>query len=640
MEVILDALNSLTPTVLFAVLFAGVGIAFFIYYWYAIAPRKGTLEWIAMSENRPTRITFTVKRHPMERGDIVPILLITLLYACTAFFRLGNVENIQSTVTLTEGQSISFALSESSDIEEIRYYTIIGTGSYTLEYTADGTNWDSVALKQPYNSLLKWRTAETDVDGETTTVSVTGKIFKLTAHPDSNEKHPSREFLELGELVLFDGDGDQIPVLYVDDDGVALFDEQDLVEEYFWTNSSYFDEIYHPRTAKEHLDNVYPYEVSHPPLGKLIIALGVQLFGMTPFGWRFMGTLFGVLMIPILYIFLKNMFGRIAVSVCGTILFASEFMHLTQTRIATIDTYGVFFILAMYYFMYRWLTIPPNVKLRKSIPSLFLCGLMFGIGVACKWTVIYGGIGLALLWLIGLILKHREWARFERPRFAPFLWGTIGLSIAFFVLIPAVIYIASYIPYALADGKTTFMELLETMWDNQVFMLTYHQGVTSTHPYESRWYQWIIDARPILYFREMTNVPGMKAAFSSFNNPLISWTGLLCIILTAIEIFRRKSSKALFIFIAYLSQLAPWFFIGRTTFAYHYFPSILFCVFAIAYAMDQILARRRKHSRLAVYGFTGCAVALYAAFYPVLIGLYVPTWYTHNILRWLPSWPV
>ena len=67
-------------------------------------------------------------------------------------------------------------------------------------------------------------------------------------------------------------------------------------------DSSYFDEIYHPRTALEHLNEIYPYEVSHPPLGKLIMGIGIRAFGMTPFGWRFMGTLLGVLMLPILYI--------------------------------------------------------------------------------------------------------------------------------------------------------------------------------------------------------------------------------------------------------------------------------------------------------------------------------------------------
>lgn len=637
----LETMSRSTPTILFAVLFLAVAVAFFIYYWFAVAPRKHSLEWIALSEARARRFSFPVKRHPMTRVDILPLVLITLLYSCTAFYRLGDLESVQSSVTLTEGQSVSFTLSEATDVSQICFYTVIGTGSYTLEYTCDGETWQSVQLEQPYNSLLKWRTVEEETDGgETQAVSITGKIFRLTAHPHTNSAHPDREFLELGELALLDANGDPIPIVYVEEEGAALFDEQALVADYFWTNSSYFDEIYHVRTAQEHLDNVYPYEVSHPPLGKLIIALGISIFGLNPFGWRFMGALFGVLMLPLLYVFLKNLFGRTATAVCGTTLFAAEFMHLTQTRIATIDTYGVFFILASYFFLYRWLTVPPNVKLRRSVPSLFLCGLSFGIGVACKWTVIYAGAGLALLWLLGLIFKGKAWSRGSRPRFAPYLWGTVGLSLLFFVALPAVIYVASYLPYASAAGETTLSGLLKIVWDNQVFMLTYHQGVDTPHPYESRWYQWLVDARPILYFREMDAVPGMKAAFSSFNNPLISWGGLLCVILTAVETFRRKCGRALFILVGYLAQLLPWVFISRITFAYHYFPSILFCVLAISYAMDQMLARRRAGCRLAVYGFTGCAVLLYAAFYPVLIGLYVPTWYTYNFLRWLPSWPI
>ena len=46
---------------------------------------------------------------------------------------------------------------------------------------------------------------------------------------------------------------------------------------------------------------------------------------------------------------------------------------------------------------------------------------------------------------------------------------------------------------------------------------------------------------------------------------------------------RRRCARALFIVIGYLAQLVPWFFIGRITFAYHYFPSILFLVLALAY---------------------------------------------------------
>ena len=173
-------------------------------------------------------------------------------------------------------------------------------------------------------------------------------------------------------------------------------------------------------------------------------------------------------------------------------------------------------------------------------------------------------------------------------------------------------------------------------------MLSYHQGVHSTHPYQSSWYQWIFDARPILYYRDLdlANTEGVKSLFASFNNPLVSWAGLLAFFAVAIQTIRRKCGRGLFILIAVLSQFLPWLPIGRTLFAYHYFPTILFLVFAIAYLMNDMLDRHKKGANLAVYGFTGCTVAVYAIFYPALTGLYIPLWYSEVFLRWFPSWPL
>ena len=56
--------------------------------------------------------------------------------------------------------------------------------------------------------------------------------------------------------------------------------------------------------------------------------------------------------------------------------------------------------------------------------------------------------------------------------------------------------------------------------------------------------------------------------------------------------------------------------------------------------MNDMLDRHKKGATLAVYGFTGCTVALYAIFYPALTGLYIPLWYSEVFLRWFPSWPL
>ena len=635
--------TNLSPAFVFALVGLAIVAAFFVYYWYCLKPRPNSLEWISMSEAqfRPKPMSLTLPHTPMERCDWIPLLLVTVVYAITAFFQLGSFSAPESYVKFQQGDSYTFSFAQPVRVDEISFYTSLGTGTYRLEYTNDGPDWKWVDLDQNYATLFKWESVDLNQvpDGlEEAPGVLEATTFRITATSADRT-----EGVWLAELALW-SNGEPLTPDYVDVGAQALFDEEDQwTTKQTYLNSTYFDEIYHPRTALEHMNNIYPYEVSHPPLGKLIISIGIAIFGMVPFGWRFMGTLFGVLMLPILYVFLKNFFGKTVVAFCGTCLFAFDFMHLVQTRIATIDTYGVFFILVSYYFMYRWLCCPVGAPLRKTALPLFLCGLFWGIGCACKWTVIYAGAGLALLWLLGLLLRYREWKRDPKGfDFVSFVLSTTSLSVIYFVLLPSVIYTASYIPYATAQGKLTLDSLINTMWSNQEFMFTYHQGVHSPHPYQSSWYQWIFDARPILYYRDLdlANTEGVKSLFASFNNPLVSWAGLLAFFAMAIQTVRRKCGRGLFILIAILSQFLPWLSIGRTLFAYHYFPTILFLVFAIAYLMNDMLERNRKGASLAVYGFTGCTAALYAIFYPALTGLYMPLWYSEVFLRWFPSWPL
>ena len=656
-----EILSYLTPTQLIPLAFIVLCFAFFIYYWRVTRIQDGSLAWIR-ELGQPRHLTFRLPRFSMTKKDALPLILLVIVYACTAFFRLGDTSAPQSGKNFSPDQTVEITLDAPILLDKMMYFTGLGTGAYNVEVSSDGVSWStlwsrtddegtvtgyywadaegyapSYAMTQKYNQLFKW--IEVTVENP-----VRVEYLRITSQA---KKDP----MELCELALYDNG-----TLYDLTDAAkgteyeALFDEQELVpEKSTYMNSAYFDEIYHPRTAYENIRGVYPYEVSHPPLGKLILSLGIRMFGMTPFGWRFMGTLFGVFMLPLLYVFLKNLFGKTAVSVCGTALFAFDFMHITQTRLATIDTYGVFFLLGAYFFLYRWMTLPEKAKRThsgKKVPlgvgNLFLSGLFFGLGAASKWTVLYGSVGLAVLYFVNLFLRRRDWPREEgSPRFAPWCAKIILLSVIFFLLIPGCIYILSYLPYAQADGDTSFSNLLSIVLENQKFMLTYHAGVTSPHPYASHWYQWIFDIRPILYFRDQSLVAteGVKSAFAAFLNPIVCWAGLLSVIIVAIQAVRKRCGKALFLFVGYLSQLVPYLFIHRPMFYYHYFPSMLFLVLCIAYAMNDLLEKKAKHAKLAVYGLTGCAMGLTAAFYPVLIGLYVPVWYTTNLLRWFPSWP-
>ena len=72
---------------------------------------------------------------------------------------------------------------------------------------------------------------------------------------------------------------------------------------------------------------------------------------MNPFGWRIMGALFGVALVPLMYLFGLKLFRHRFYAFCAAFLMLVEFMRFAQTRVAVIDVYGVFFIMVLYYFM-------------------------------------------------------------------------------------------------------------------------------------------------------------------------------------------------------------------------------------------------------------------------------------------------
>lgn len=570
------------------------------------------------------RFTFESRSGRLTRLDAAMCLIITVCYAVTAFTGLGDMTAPQSWCRFeSRGQYAVVDLGEEREIGMIRYYTGLYTGEYEMQFSSDGEDWRNAGeLTQEYNQLFKWIDYSPASEGVEDT---TARYIRLVASAE----------LSLGEIAVYDPDGNMYDSGEFDyDSGCApLFDEQDTVPvRPSYMNSSYFDEIYHARTALEHIENVNPYEITHPPLGKLIIGIGIQLFGMTPFGWRFMGTLFGVLMLPILYVLLKRMTRSSAIAGCGTVIFAFDFMHFVQTRIATIDTYAVFFILLMYLFMWRFVS---GGKWRY----LALSGIFFGLGAASKWTCIYAGGGLAVIWLVYWITQGRK------PHFARRFFANCAFCIVFFIAIPLAIYYASYYFYGTAKGLDGGIGMYFTkdyfkiVWDNQVYMWEYHSDLVSTHPYSSRWYQWLVDARPILYYLEYFPDGTTKSAFGAFMNPVFCWTGLLAIIANVLFIVKDRDGRAAFIVIGYLAQLLPWVLVTRLTFAYHYFPSEVFMLLALANVWAKLRDLAVPWWRRNMYAVTGVCAGLFVAFYPVLTGLRCALWYTRGFLKWFPSWP-
>jgi 4-amino-4-deoxy-L-arabinose transferase-like glycosyltransferase len=633
---------------------------------------------------------FPLTRGKMERTDWFLMAALTLVYALTAFYRPGNCTAPQTYwqfARIYDAVEIRFA--REVHLDTVVYFNAFGNPgqdhTYSLRLSPNGTNWELESISMPagHAQVFTWQKVQ---------VGATARSLRINAQTGG---------MRLGELGFYERIGDDLVRVPVTDFEVfppeakaALFDEQDILRSvYTYENSMYFDEIYHARTAYEYIHGLRVYETTHPPLGKVIISWGIRLFGMTPFGWRIMGILFGVLMTPLLYILAKWILKHTAAAMAAAVVFTFDFMHLTQTRIATIDTYAVFFILLMYLFMWGYITCPLDAPLKKTLPWLALSGLSFGLGAASKWVCIYAGLGLAVLYALYLIARwqyYRERVLPGRdkkvtpaiPGYRGFLIGTLAFSVLFFIVVPATVYLLSYIPYMrgmfsgqelpifglrnwFGDGWIQFEEwfnhetgsldvrmVYETrfafwsqhtwvgrVWQNQAGMLIYHGAdvLGNEHPFSSTWVMWLFNARPILYYLEFPDI-GWRSAFASFNNPLVSWAGLLAMGVLAVRFFKRRCGMSMFILIGYLSQLLPWVFITRLTFAYHYFPSIVFLALGIGVACREIWDETPKH-RWAVPAFAGACVLLYFVFFPYLMGMPMTDWYSNHILAWFPSWP-
>lgn len=357
-----------------------------------------------MQQKRFFQTIATEDGRRMTKRDYIVLLVLLAVYSLVAFLNLGS---LSSPTTVWQGETGSTAildLGTETDVTELRFFGAIAEGSLNLGDDDGGFDTPLETFVQENGDMFKWTSQSFDTN--------TRYIY---LYVDSGD-------IALCEVAAFNGDR-QLPLtVYAPQDGAEkLADEQRKVPQYAsYLNNMYFDEIYHARTAYEMVqnddlylahgleyaaDNGYPiYEWTHPSLGKVLIAIGVRIFGMTPFGWRFSGTLFGVFILAVLYVFAKRIFKRTDYALVTAGLMAADCMHFAQTRIATIDVYALFFTLCMFLFMFDYIAEDfEDRPLWKKLVSLGLSGVMFGLGASSKWTCLYSGAGLAVLYFGDLI---------------------------------------------------------------------------------------------------------------------------------------------------------------------------------------------------------------------------------------------
>lgn len=609
----------------------------------------------------------------LGKKDWIVMAILCIFYLVISFYHLGTLNSPQTYYSFTyQGESVGIMLAEDSqEVSKIRYYTGPEVGAFTLFTSIDGENYQEVAtLEGKY--VFSW---------EDLVLNQTLKYLKIVSQTPGSY---------LGEIQLYDRYGGKLLVRALDDQSLVLVDELETVPaKISYLNSSYFDEIYFARSAYEYIHGIDAMEWVHPPLGKLIMMLPILLFGMHTFSYRLMGAIAGLLMIPVIYILAKRIFKSRKWATLAGILMTFDTFHFAQTRMGTVDSFLVLFIMLSALFMYQYISLGKEAKWNVRLKNLFLSGLFMGFSIATKWTGLYLALALAIIFFADLIYQYTDKRKkIDKemlmkmvliflftvgmvPIFVYYitalvasiklastltltyymvalltfiiiviiqllkknkdLWKLFAYCFLFFIIIPIVIYILCYIlfpnVYGYHNGISGIIEQIKNMYD-------YHAGLAEGHDFSSKWYTWPVMMKPVWYYVGYYG-GNVKSTIVGIGNPAIWWFGILAVLYTIVAGILKRKKEILFILVCIVCCFLPYAFIGRVMFLYHYFPTLPFIMLAIVAFIKWITDKLKSNSIYVFY--IALVILMFFVFYPVVSGMLTSSDYIDS-LKWISSW--
>ncbi|MCI8518819.1 MAG: phospholipid carrier-dependent glycosyltransferase [Clostridia bacterium] len=416
---------------------------------------------------------FSDNTRKMTKRDWIILGIIVLIYTIISFINLGSTKNPQTFAEMRQNNSIIIELEgEAKYILKMRHYSGAETGNYSVYGSKDGINYEIITTyKDKY--VFLW---------EDTVINEELKYLKITAN--SKESY-------IGEIALYDENDNLLKLKAEDNKDKQVIDEQDVVPEVIgYMNSVYFDEIYFARSAYEYLNGRMAYEWVHPPLGKLIQMIPITILGMTPFAYRLMGNIAGILMVAVMYIFGKTMLKDSKYALLAGVIMAFDNFHFAQTRMGTVDSFLVLFIMLSALFMFKYLLTTKEDILKEKIKWLFYSGLFFGLSVSVKWTGLYAGLGLCIMFFGKMIKDCIKDRKIDKQ----YLYIIIS-CILYFIAIPCAIYVLSYLlfPNVRPSGVGGFSDIFSQIEQ----MYNYHSKLVAEHSFTSNWYTWPVMMKPV-----------------------------------------------------------------------------------------------------------------------------------------------
>ena len=429
------------------------------------------------------------------------------------------------------------------------------------------------------------------------------------------------------------------------------------------------------------------------------------------FGWRFSAAVVGTLSILILARTARRLTRSTMLGCVAGLLLALDGLHFVDSRIALLDIFIMFWVLVAFACLVAdrdWL----RRRLARHITDdadpawpgpkvgprwwLYAAGAAVGCAVAVKWSA---GFVLPALWILASVWERgsRRLAGIEPPgrswwsglyHYLPLVgWLTILVRRALgdesgpsrlprngrlhrllaFTLIPFAVYTASWTGWFASDAQHAwnhdrYVSADDTTLEHSYHValawidyhygaVSFHEGLSSPHTYESKPEQWLVLGRPVSYYYESPATCGpdntsthCARAILGIGTPVLWWGSIIALIAVFGLWARRRDWRAGAVLLMFAATFLPWFkWHERTMFLFYLLPGLPFMVLAVTLALGMVLGRRNASADRRFWGSVtaGTFVLLVAAnfvyFYPIFAAqtMKYDDWHAR---MWFPFW--
>lgn len=432
-----------------------------------------------------------------------------------------------------------------------------------------------------------------------------------------------------------------------------------------------------------------PGYVVHPPVGKWAIGLGEQLFGFTPFGWRFMVFVVGTLSVLLLCRIGRRLFRSTFLGCLAGALLAVDGLHFVMSRTALLDQVLMFFVLAAFGCLLidrDWArrklaaalpvdeegVLRPDSRIAQTLrlgwrPWRIAAGLMLGLASATKWNGLYILVAFGLLTVLWDVGARRTAGALQpyravlRRDVVPAFVSTVPVAI--------VTYIASWSgwivtdkgyfrDWARGDGRDGswgwLPDWLRSLWHYETEVYSFHVNLTSGHTYQSNPWSWIVLGRPVSYFYEdpspgTAGCPGTEAEkcareVLAIGTPLLWWAACFALVYVLWRWAFRRDWRAGAIACGVAAGWLPWFlYQERTIFLFYAVVFVPFLCLAVTMMIGAIIGPPGSDERRRTFGAVAAGVLVllvvwnFIYFWPLYTGQAIPMDEWRNRM-WLDTW--